>query len=879
MLTAREVRQKFLDFFVSKNHLIVPSAPLVVKNDPTLMFNNAGMSPFKDIFLGHHPPPAPRVVNTQKCLRVSGKHNDLEEVGVDTYHHTMFEMLGNWSFGDYFKKEAIHWAWELLTEVYQLPKERLYVTVFSGDAADRIEKDSESADIWAQLLPAERILAFGKKSNFWEMGDTGPCGPCSEIHVDCRPEAARQKIPAQKLINADHPEVIELWNLVFMEFNRHKNGTLHPLPEKHVDTGMGLERLVRVIQNKSSNYDTDLFQNTITRIEQISQQRYGGTNSYPDIAFRVISDHIRAIVLSICDGQLPENHGAGYVIKRILRRAVRYYYTYFQRKEPLLHLLVPTLAELLAPIFPEIQAQAAAVSRILLEEELSFLKTIDNGIKKLRHIIDTHPETQTISGHIAFELYDTYGFPFDLTRLILSESGKSVEESEFLQALDTQKKRSRKAQDNDISDWVILAHAPQTFIGYTQTQNTTYLLQYRKVQHAGQTSYQLVLAQTPFYAESGGQCGDKGWLYWDEEQIEVLDTQKENGLILQKTHACPTRPKAPVQTQIDLSLRRQATQHHSATHLLHSALKAVVGTFVDQKGSSITKESLRFDFSAPQKLSERQLQDIHDKVNQHIQANLPVTISEMSRKDALNLGAMALFGEKYGEKVRVVQIGDCSVELCGGTHSATTAEIGSFYILSESAVASGIRRIEAVAGESALRYATRQLQSLQSLQQLLKDKNVITAVQQLLSDKKNLAQQLKTLQEAALQQKTEALKQQFSLQQGIHILVERVAVPGNDALKKLAFALKGALERYLIVLQGDAGDKVFVIVLADEQTAMQDSCNARHILERIILPKIQGSGGGKATFASAGGIRKEAFPDIKKGVTDALKGGVTAAAR
>ncbi|MDD2794201.1 MAG: alanine--tRNA ligase, partial [Sediminibacterium sp.] len=739
MMTSSEIRQQFLDFFASKKHQIVASAPIVVKNDPTLLFTNAGMNQFKDYFLGNRKPEFPRVADTQKCLRVSGKHNDLEEVGVDTYHHTMFEMLGNWSFGNYFKAEAIAWSWELLTEIYKIDKDRIYVTIFEGDAKENLERDTEAYEEWKKIISPDRILLGNKKDNFWEMGDTGPCGPCSEIHVDCRPNEERTLVDGKTLVNNDHPQVIEIWNNVFMQFNRLKDGSLESLPAKHVDTGMGFERLVRVIQGKTSNYDTDVFTGTIAAIEKITGITYDFGNSKQAIAFRVLADHIRAIGFTIADGQLPSNTGAGYVIRRILRRAVRYYYSHLNYKQPLLHQLMPVLAKQFEQVFPELHLQLEFVSKVVKEEEDAFLRTLDKGLKRMDDLPKQYFQTLAdsifgdqydlnldpsiannihankniyyeekirnnepikISGKIAFELFDTFGFPIDLTKLIAAEKGWQVDEAGFDAEMQQQKNRSRAATTMDTEDWVETdPDALQEFVGYDSLEVKTKLIKYRKVKAKGKESYQLVLAGTPFYAESGGQVGDTGVLDFEGEKIRVTDTKKENNLIIHFTESLPSNIQAGIIATVDREKRMKTTVHHSATHLMHAALRKVLGTHVAQKGSMVNDNMLRFDFSHFAKMTEEEIAQVEQLVNEKIRANVPVYIKEMKKDEAVALGAMALFGEKYGDIVRVVIMDpNYSIELCGGTHVGATGELGYFKIQHESAVAAGVRRIEAVCG-------------------------------------------------------------------------------------------------------------------------------------------------------------------------------------
>ena len=644
MMTSSQIRQQFLDFFRSKGHVIVPSAPIVVKDDPTLMFTNAGMNQFKDYFLGNKQPVNKRVADTQKCLRVSGKHNDLEEVGVDTYHHTMFEMLGNWSFGDYFKKEAIEWSWQLLTEVYKIPKDRVYITVFGGDEAEKLPKDDEAVNEWKKCIAEERILLFGRKDNFWEMGDTGPCGPCTEIHVDCRGDEERKKLDGKKLVNTDNPQVIEIWNNVFIQFNRLKDGSLEPLPAKHVDTGMGFERLVRILQNKTSNYDTDVFTGLIEATEKLTAKKYTNTDSRQDVAFRVIADHIRAIGFTIADGQLPSNTGAGYVIRRILRRAVRYYFSYLDYKQPLLCQLMPLLAHQFENVFPELQKQIDFVSKVVKEEEEAFLRTLDKGLKRIDDIVQSASKIKRIKGKDAFELYDTYGFPIDLTRLIASENNLAVDEKGFEAEMQQQKNRSRAATAIDTEDWIVVNDsATNTFIGYDTLETKTKVLKYRKVKAKGKESYQIVLETTPFYAESGGQVGDTGEIIVKSEKIKVSDTKKENDLVIHFTDSIPADLSGEVIARVDAKKRRNTAWHHTATHLLHAALRKVLGTHVIQKGSLVNAEHLRFDFSHFAKVTEEEIAEVEELVNEKIRDNIPVVIKYMPKEEALKFGAMALF--------------------------------------------------------------------------------------------------------------------------------------------------------------------------------------------------------------------------------------------
>lgn len=860
MLTASQIRQQFLDFFRSKGHQIVPSAPIVVKNDPTLLFTNAGMNQFKDYFLGNKVAANPRVADTQKCLRVSGKHNDLEEVGVDTYHHTMFEMLGNWSFGDYFKKEAIEWSWELLTEIYQIPKDRLYVTVFEGDANENLPKDEEAYGFWKQHVAEDRILLGNKKDNFWEMGDTGPCGPCSEVHVDCRPDSERAAVDGKTLVNADHPQVIEIWNNVFMQFNRLKDGSLQPLPAKHVDTGMGLERLVRVIQGKTSNYDTDLFTTTIAKTEQITGAKYHNTDSKQDVAFRVIADHIRAIAFTIADGQLPSNTGAGYVIRRILRRAVRYYFTYLNYKQPLLHQLMPGLAAQFREVFPELHQQLDFVAKVVKEEEDAFLRTLEKGLKRLDEAF-ANVQNATISGPVAFELYDTYGFPIDLTRLIAQENNLSVDEAGFEKEMQQQKDRSRAATALDTDDWVILkADQPSKFVGYDSLEAKATIIKYRKVKAKGKESYQLVLDQTPFYAESGGQVGDSGSLILDHKRVEIFDTKKENDLIIHFAEEIPADLSGTFLASVNVDRRRHTTVHHSATHLLHAALREVLGTHVAQKGSLVNEEHLRFDFSHFAKMTDEEIEKVEAIVNQKIRENVPVVIKEMSKEEAVQMSAMALFGEKYGDVVRVVVMDPSySIELCGGTHVGNTGELGFFKIKSEGAVAAGVRRIEAVSGKAAEVYINEHLQLLGNVRTLLKNpKDLGKGVDSLLQENASLKKQLEALESKILHgMQRELLDKGVSFHMpdntmGLFI-GELVQVSSADALKKLSFDLSKAVENAIVVLGADVAGKASVAIAIADKVVAEKGLDAGKLIKEKVAPLIKGGGGGQKMLATAGG--------------------------
>jgi alanyl-tRNA synthetase len=854
MLTSEEIRKEFLDFFRSKGHEIVSSAPIVIKNDPTLMFTNAGMNQFKDYFLGNKKAPYSRAADTQKCLRVSGKHNDLEEVGVDTYHHTMFEMLGNWSFGDYFKKDAIAWSWELLTEVYKLDKDRLYVTVFEGDKKEGLPKDEEAYNEWKKWIAEDRILLGNKKDNFWEMGDTGPCGPCTEIHVDCRPDSERKQVEGKSLVNNDHPQVIEIWNNVFMQFNRLKDGKLELLPAKHVDTGMGFERLVRVLQGKTSNYDTDIFTGTIQKVEEITGKKYDYSDSKQAIAFRVLADHIRAISFTIADGQLPSNTGAGYVIRRILRRAVRYYYSYLDFKQPLLHHLVLGLSLQFKYVFPELYEQAEFVARVIREEEESFLRTLEKGLKKVDDILQT-PSLKQIDGKDAFELYDTYGFPIDLTRLIALENKLAVDENGFKEEMQRQKERSRAATAIDTEDWVDINKADKTFfVGYNNLQADTQVVKYRKVKAKGKEQYQLVLETTPFYAESGGQVGDTGLLQFGEERIAVTDTRKENDLIIQFTDKLPKDISLPVTAWVNETDRLNTAYNHTATHLLHAALRKVLGAHVAQKGSLVSPEVLRFDFSHFSKMTDEEIREVESLVNEKVRENIPVVIKELPKEEALKLGAMALFGEKYGDLVRVVIIDPLySIELCGGTHVGHTGMIGLFTITAESAVAAGVRRIEALTGLAAIKYVNDKLGQIRQAGEMLKAKEPLKAIEKLLEDKATLEKKIERLEARQLVGIRNELLQKDEIINGVTFIGDIIEVDNADALKRLCFDLKNNLHDYLAVLCANIGGKPFVAIGMSETVAVAKNLDAGKIIKEHIAPLIKGGGGGQKTLATAGG--------------------------
>ncbi|HRA12159.1 MAG TPA: alanine--tRNA ligase [Chitinophagaceae bacterium] len=854
MMTSAEIRQAFMDFFYSKGHTIVPSAPIVVKDDPTLMFTNAGMNQFKDYFLGNKLPPYGRIADTQKCLRVSGKHNDLEEVGVDTYHHTMFEMLGNWSFGDYFKNEAIAWSWELLTDVYKIPKDRLYATVFEGDEMENIPASKIALIKWKEYLSDDNIVFGNKKDNFWEMGDTGPCGPCSEIHVDCRTDEERKQTPGHLLVNKDHPQVIEIWNNVFIQYNRKKDGSLEPLAATHVDTGMGLERLVRVLQGKQSNYDTDIFTGTIAATEKITKKKYDSSDSKEAIAFRVIADHIRAISFTIADGQLPSNTGAGYVIRRILRRAVRYYYSYLDYKQPLLNQLVPVLAKQFETVFPELQQQLDFVTKVVKEEEDSFLRTLDKGLKRIDDIVSNVVD-KTIAGKDAFELFDTFGFPVDLTRLIAAENSLSVDEKGFESEMQQQKNRSRAATIVDAEDWTVLKEGSNKFVGYDSLEAKASVIKYRKVKAKGKELFQIVLDTTPFYAESGGQVGDKGILTIGNSPFTIIDTRKDNDLIIHFAESIPDDLSGEVVAKVDASKRKHTELHHSATHLLHAALRTVLGTHVAQKGSLVNEEHLRFDFSHFAKVTDEEIAKVEALVNEKIRQNIPVVIKEMSKDEAMKLGAMALFGEKYGDVVRVVVMDpNYSVELCGGNHVGATGELGLFKLTSESAVAAGVRRVEAVCGKQAEDHMNQQFNLLSSLREALKNpKDIQKAIENLQIENASLQKHVDAMVARQLVGIRNELLEKDEIVNGVNFIGDIVEVSNPDALKKLCFDLKNHLRDHVAVLCVNINGKPFVAVGISETVVAAKKLDAGQIIKEHIAPLIKGGGGGQKTLATAGG--------------------------
>lgn len=858
MMNANEIRKTFLDFFKSKGHEIVPSAPMVVKNDPTLMFINSGMAPFKDWFLGNAPIKWPRVADTQKCLRVSGKHNDLEEVGVDTYHHTMFEMLGNWSFGDYFKKEAIAWSWELLTAVYKLPKDRLYVTVFEGSAEDKLAFDQEAYDEWMKYIDSTHILKGKKKDNFWEMGDTGPCGPCTEIHFDSRPDAERKTVDGATLVNNDHPQVIEIWNNVFMEFERKADGSLIKLPKQHVDTGMGFERLVRVLQGKSSNYDTDVFAPIINQIERLTNTRYTGTDSKQDIATRVLSDHIRTISFAIADGQMPSNTGAGYVIRRILRRAARYYYSFLGAKDPLLYKLVKVLVVEMGDFFPELKKNQTFIETVIEEEEKSFLRTLASGIERFQSYVDKIGGNKVIAGAFAFQLFDTYGFPLDLTELLAREAGLSVEvegPDGFKSWMQKQKERARAATAIDTDDWVELRKdGTTTFVGYDKTECDANIIRYRRIKAKGKESYQLVLDVTPFYAESGGQVGDTGVLDSVNEAVRIIDTKKENGVIVHFVEKLPEDVNKTFRAIVDAKKRRNTAGHHSATHLLHAALRKVLGTHVEQKGSLVNDEYLRFDFSHFQKVSEDEIAEIEKIVNAKVREDVHSDIREMPIEDARKKGAMALFGEKYGDVVRVVTFDPgYSIELCGGTHVKATGQIGLFKIISEGAIAAGIRRIEAICGERSEQFVNDQQQLVHDLKGVLKNpKDVVKSVQQLLDDKNALEKQL----EALIKEKAKAIRNELVHKaekiNGVNFISQKVDLNSADAIKDLAYGLRDQIENLFLVVGAEVNGKASLTLMLSDNLVKEKNLDAGKII-RELAKEIQGGGGGQPFYATSGG--------------------------
>ena len=848
-MESNKIRQAFLDFFQSKAHTIVPSAPMVVKGDPTLMFTNAGMNQFKDIFLGNAPRQTPRAADTQKCLRVSGKHNDLEEVGHDTYHHTMFEMLGNWSFGDYFKKEAIEWAWELLTGVYGLDKSRLYATVFEGSDEDGVPFDAEAYEYWKQYLPEDHIIRGNKHDNFWEMGETGPCGPCSEIHIDLRDEEEIAAKPGREMVNMSHPLVIEIWNLVFMQFNRKANGELESLPAKHVDTGMGFERLCMALQGKKSNYDTDVFQPTIARIAAMAGKAYG-EDEKADVAMRVIADHLRAIAFSIADGQLPANAKAGYVIRRILRRAVRYGYTYLGFTEPTICKLVAGLADQMGHQFPELKKQQTLIERVIEEEEASFLRTLATGINLLDRVIAKVGKGGKIAGKDAFELYDTFGFPIDLTELIAREQGVEIDLEGFEKELQAQKERSRNAAAQDIDDWQEVLPIEQCeFVGYDCLSSTIHISRYRRVTSKGKTTYQLVFDRTPFYGNSGGQIGDTGYIASANERIDIIATEKENGLIIHVTTALPENVEAEFEAVVDAAKRQAAANNHTATHLLDQALRAVLGTHVEQKGSMVTPQGLRFDFSHFQKVAPEEIRAVERMVNSLIRQNHPLEENrEATMEEANAMGAIALFGEKYGDKVRVVKFGD-SVELCGGTHTSATGTLGMFKIVSESAISAGVRRIEAVTSERAEEMLYAIEDQIHGIAELVNNPKVEVAIKKMLESNEALQKEIDQLHKEQVDALVEKI---LSERKSDEVFIVARQVPyGSNLIKDLAYALRAKAGNIVLVLGAVAdGKPMLAVMLGDDIVAKGVDAGAT---VREAAKLMQGGGGGQKFFATAGG--------------------------
>ncbi len=857
-MTGKEIRRRFLEFFVAKGHKIVPSAPMVNKDDPTLMFTNAGMNQFKDYFLGNQKPDVRRIADTQKCLRVSGKHNDLEEVGRDSYHHTMFEMLGNWSFGDYFKDAAIEWAWELLTQEYGLPKDRLYATVFGGDDSENLDSDTEATGFWKKYLPEDRILNFGKKDNFWEMGETGPCGPCSEIHIDLRPDAERAVIEGATLVNKDDPYVVELWNLVFIQFNRKADGSLEELPDKHVDTGMGLERLTMAIQGKTSNYDTDIFTPFIQYLEKESGKKYSFSytaDAISDIAMRVVTDHLRAVSFAVADGLLPGNTGAGYVIRRILRRAVRYYFSFLEIKQPLLHKMVPLLAASFEEVFPELKAQEKQIAKIIQGEEHAFLHTLETGLRRFAAL---EVRNKQIAGEDAFELYDTFGFPIDLTRLMAEEKGWSVDETGFEKALQQQKNRARAAAKKEVGDWhVLLEEEEVDFVGYDFLElEDARVIKYRTVQTNKGDEFQVVLNKTPFYAESGGQRGDSGLMWFGEDKIPVLDTQKENDLIVHHLKKFPKEISARVRAQVHPGKRRSTESNHSATHLMHAALHQVLGQHALQKGQDVDNQRLRFDFSHFQKLSAEEIAQIEHIVNQKIRENIPLEEERnLPIEAAKEAGAMMLFGEKYGELVRMITFdGSFSRELCGGTHVPSTGNIGLFKILSETGIAAGVRRIEAITAAKAEEFLEAELSELRGIRRLFKNSShALRQVAALQEENKTLKKQVEKLLAQQAGVLKGALKNKVEKINGVNFLAAKVSLNDSNAIKNLSHELEKELGNAVIVIGAEVkGKPQLTVTISRNLTEDGKGLDAGKIV-RELAKEIKGGGGGQPFFATAGG--------------------------
>jgi alanyl-tRNA synthetase len=865
-MTAAEIRQHFLDFFEQKGHKVVESAPIVVKDDPTLMFTNAGMNQFKDIFLGDKKTESTRVVDTQKCLRVSGKHNDLEEVGVDTYHHTMFEMLGNWSFGDYFKEEAINWAWELLTEVFKLDEDRLYVSVFEGDKTDNLGLDTEAKELWLKLVSGDKIILGNKKDNFWEMGETGPCGPCSEIHIDLRSDEERAKVDGATLVNADHDQVIEIWNLVFMQYNRKKDGSLHPLPNQHVDTGMGFERLVRAVHSMQSNYDSDLFMDTIQELENISGEKYG-KEEQTDIAFRVIADHLRAVCFAISDGQLPDNNGAGYVIRRILRRAVRYGYSFLGLEKPFINELVPGFVAKFQAVFPGLSEQQDFIKKVVEQEEKSFLRTLNRGLKLFDEY--SNKGTDNVTGKQAFELYDTFGFPVDLTQLLAKEKGIEVDLEGFKMALQEQKDRSRADAKKESGDWIVVQEDErEEFVGYDYLETDVKITRYREVEAKGKKQYHLVLNLTPFYAESGGQVGDKGVLIGkdDDEKIGIIDTQKENQLSIQITEKLPTNLSQHFQAKVNLEKRTATTLNHSATHLLQSALREVLGEHVTQKGSLVNEKHLRFDFSHFQKVEKAEIEQIEQIVNGKIREAIALEEARnVPFEEAKKSGAMALFGEKYGDTVRIITFGqDYSIELCGGCHVSNTAQIGSIKIVQEGAVAAGVRRIEAITGAKADGYMKDKMNLVEQIgAELGNPQDLLKALQSLQKENTDLKSKVETYEASQLGDVKGNLVKGIQTVNGVNSIVEIIQVGNAGQAKDLAFQLKEEIENLFCVLLADVGGKPSISIIISDNLVKDKGYNAGALI-REWAREVKGGGGGQPFFAQAGGADVSGLPKVKE---------------
>ena len=850
-MTAKEIRESYKKFFESKEHLIVPSAPMVVKDDPTLMFTNAGMNQFKDVILGNAQPKCKRIADSQKCLRVSGKHNDLEEVGHDTYHHTMFEMLGNWSFGDYFKKEAISWAWEYIVDVLKINPADLYATVFEGSAEEGLERDNEAAQIWEQFLPKDHIINGNKHDNFWEMGDTGPCGPCSELHVDSRSAEEKALVPGRELVNKDHPQVIEIWNLVFMQYNRKADQSLEPLPAKVIDTGMGFERLVRTLQGKTSNYDTDVFQPIIKVIGDMAGKKYGEDEA-TDVAMRVIADHLRAIAFSIADGQLPSNAKAGYVIRRILRRAVRYGYTFLNQKEAFIYRLVPTLINEMGDAFPEIAAQKDLIMKVMKEEEDSFLRTLANGIKMLNDLMAQHKDTKVLPGDKAFTLFDTYGFPLDLTELICRENGMSVDEEGFNNEMQKQKDRARNAAQVELGDWVVLQDKESVFVGYDYTEYSCNIIKYREVKQKKGVVYEVVLDQTPFYAEMGGEVGDTGVLVNEEETINVVDTKKENGIAIHIVDKLPVNPSAEFMACVDVERRRAIEANHTCTHLLDEALREVLGTHVEQKGSLVTAESLRFDFSHFEKLTQEQIREVEHIINEKIRQNIPLEEHrDLPIEEAKKLGAIALFGEKYGDKVRVVQFGT-SVEFCGGCHAKATGNIGMVRIISESSIAAGVRRIEAITGKKVEEAFDKTQDLINDMRALFNNApDLYNTLKKCIDDNADLKKQVDEFKvQKTLEFKKDLINNAKDIQ-GVKVISGVLPIDAQS-VKDMVFQMRGQFATNLVVAIGSVVADKPTLTVSFSDDLVKDGKNAGTIV-REAAKLIQGGGGGQPHFATAGG--------------------------